>query len=354
MASRLVRLSQASFFALVDGFEMRRRKRAKKIRVEEDNTSRKTKLPRKRILLTDGRGIAARQLLFVLHMKGHNVHVICSNPPDTYNIGDFASIAKAKIHFVDGFSASPEKWLQDVLKVAKDHNIDIVIPVNDEIYAISASIESFLEQGIHLAVPQMRQLRQVANKASICRTLRLLKAPKYAPFQIAGSKNQLERFYQDRREPAVIKKPSSASGGGIKHAIAVDDHENFLLEFPVDEPWDDDSKRPVIQRCCDDGDIVRVMGVFQNGDLKRWHAWFQKDTLPKTSNPEHRMRYGMRCPRKTFTSDFRYRNILASVSSKLPPLLCRCGYCRVFWMSPAWANAPQTLGCLKMAVKGTY
>ncbi|KAK0633026.1 hypothetical protein B0T14DRAFT_51198 [Immersiella caudata] len=222
MAAKIIRRSQSFFIEQVDVFKERRRVRAKSLgQVDDPSVDRKCW----KILLTDGRGITARQLATALQLKGHIVHVVCPSepaPPPPFGVGRYLSIPKGRVHYVT--VNEPSIWVEDILKIPRDFKIHTVIPVHDKIHLISANTETFLDQGLRMAVPPTRHLRYLVNEPAICKTLDLLKVNQPA-YRIVSSKRQLLSFFNDYGDWEV----SEQSEEGVQGSAASDSRGKLVF-----------------------------------------------------------------------------------------------------------------------------
>ncbi|KAK0656588.1 hypothetical protein B0T16DRAFT_41268 [Cercophora newfieldiana] len=173
----------------------------------------------------------------------------------------------------------------------------------------------------------MRQLRRVVGKSAISKTLRLLQERQPEFYIVNSSHDELTDFLKGRTQknveeeeilspPLVIKKQFSTGGEGVRLVWTPDECHDIAAECQKEDHMEN-TQELLVQVCCDDGELIRVQGVFDRGNLMKWHAWFSTTLLPKTPNRDHRMCFGMRSPYKFYTSEFRYRNALLSIGSKL-------------------------------------
>ncbi|KAG9011130.1 hypothetical protein FRB90_007473 [Tulasnella sp. 427] len=112
----------------------------------------------KRILLTNGRFPVTIDLARQLKRAGHTVY--CVDPME-YHVCKFSNAVK-KSYYVDAPHVKPQGYIDGVKKAVREQNIDMIIPLHEEIFYLAKSGEAEIVN--RLFAPDFNILLRLHNK----------------------------------------------------------------------------------------------------------------------------------------------------------------------------------------------
>ena len=119
-----------------------------------------------RILLSEGSGLASRQVAGRLGSLGHEVEILSSSK---ICLTRFTRHVRA-VHDVPRFGLDPFGWLAAAERIAVERKIDLLFPTQEQVTVLSAR-RKYLR--VATIVPPFASLARVQDKISAFRTLKL-------------------------------------------------------------------------------------------------------------------------------------------------------------------------------------
>jgi hypothetical protein len=206
---------------------------------------------KRRVLLTDGSGLTARQAATQLGTAGHEVHVVS---PDPLCLARWTRHV-CGVHRVPAYGLDPFGWLDATIEVLREGDFDILFPTQEQVGVLSLEAERVRELGVALAVPGFDALRRVQDKVSAHKTLAELGLPQ-PQTRIAESPPS------DARLPAYVKTPIGTATTGVRLV-----RDRAELERAAGELGP-----PLLVQQPVDGPLIMVQAVFDGGRLIALHA----------------------------------------------------------------------------------
>jgi hypothetical protein len=208
------------------------------------------------VLLSDGAGLTSRQCATLLSQAGHRVEALVSDPLCLCRLTRYVR----RVHRVPGLGRDPLGWLDAALAVAGRRQADLLLPVQEQVAAMSLARDRITSAGLLTAVPDFSALAQVQDKVAAYRTLaRLgLPQPRTAVVTSADGLDGIDEL------PAFVKTPVGTASAGVRrvstraelrqHAARLDLRAGVLVQQPAIGP------------------LAMVQSVFANGELVAFHA----------------------------------------------------------------------------------
>ena len=217
---------------------------------------------RKRILLTEGSSLSARQAITTLGLAGHVIE-ICD--PDVLCIGRFSRFVR-RFHRCPGIGRDPEAYLKFLIELLGREKFDVLLPTHEQGYLL-AKVQEQLVPLTTIALPTFESYVLAHGKASFSRLLTELNIPQPRT-QIVDSSAELRRsaFF-----PAVVKSTIGTASRGVRFAHNSDDIERIAIEF---ERAGEFPGEVVLQELVQ-GALERAQSVFCHGRLVAAHAYRQ-------------------------------------------------------------------------------
>ena len=120
-----------------------------------------------RILLTEGSGLASRQIATRLDELGHDVLVAVSDP---LCLARFTRHVRHLVR-VPPFGPDPFAWFDAVLERSAALGVEVVFPTQEQVTVLSHELPRLTAAGLDTAVPTFSALRAVQDKVSAHATL---------------------------------------------------------------------------------------------------------------------------------------------------------------------------------------
>ena len=120
-----------------------------------------------RILLTEGSGLASRQIASRLGELGHDVLVAVSDP---LCLARFTRHVRHLVR-VPPFGPDPFAWFDAVLERSAALGVEVVFPTQEQVTVLSHELPRLTAAGLDTAVPTFSALRAVQDKVSAHATL---------------------------------------------------------------------------------------------------------------------------------------------------------------------------------------
>lgn len=217
---------------------------------------------RRRLLLSEGSSLSARQAITVLGLAGHEIE-ICD--PDPLAIGRFSRFVR-RFHRCPGLGTDPEGYLSFVLDLVSRQHFDALLPIHEQAY-LFAKARARLAPHVALALPSFASFEQVQSKAAFTRLLTALDLPQPPTTVIRSARELLAA----RRLPCVVKM---AIGTASRSIWMVDDAAGFervAAELDAIGAFDDE----VLVQDRVEGPLERAQAVFCRAQLVGFHGYRQ-------------------------------------------------------------------------------
>jgi biotin carboxylase len=208
------------------------------------------------VLLSDGASLAARQSATLLSQAGHRVEALTSDPLCLCRLTRHVR----QVHHVPGLGTDPLGWLEAALDVAARRQVDILLPVQEQVAVMSLTQERIASAGVLTAVPDFASLRQVQDKVSAFETLTRLGVPQPRATVVA-SRDALEGIDQ---LPVFVKTPVGTASAGVRRVTTRAELRQYAAHL--------DFRDGVLVQQPAIGPLIMIQSVFANGELVAFHA----------------------------------------------------------------------------------
>jgi hypothetical protein len=208
------------------------------------------------VLLSDGAGLAARQSATLLSQAGHRVEALTPDPLCLCRLTRHVR----QVHRVPGLGTDPLGWLEAALEVAARRQVDILLPVQEQVTVMSLARERIANAGVLTAVPDFASLRQVQDKISAFGTLTRLGLPQPRA-SVVSSREALEDIDQ---LPVFVKTPVGTASAGVRRVTTPAELRQYAAQL--------DYRDGVFVQQQAIGPLIMIQSVFANGELVAFHA----------------------------------------------------------------------------------
>jgi glutathione synthase/RimK-type ligase-like ATP-grasp enzyme len=214
-----------------------------------------------RILLTEGAGLTSRQVATHLDGLGHLVSAAVSDP---VCLARFTRHVRA-LPSVPAFGRQPMAWFDRLLEVARQTQIDVVFPTQEQVAVLSHQLPRLVEAGLATAVPPFASLVRVQDKVSARCTLEMVGIPQPASIVVRAA-SELASW---TTFPAYVKAPIGTGSTGVARVLDGPGLAAAFSRFAADGALDDGGVL-VQEALC--GTFVMAQCVFDAGTLVAFHA----------------------------------------------------------------------------------
>src|ERR1039457_3451065 len=219
---------------------------------------------RKRVLVSEGSSLSARQAVTALGMAGHQVGV-CD--PDPLCLGRFSRFV-THYYRCPAIGKDPWAYLDVVLGLLSHGGWDVLFPTHEQAFLFSRE-RARIPPGIGLAVADFRSFLQVQGKAALVRTLERLSLPQPASRVIRTR----EELLRERRFPFYLKADYATASTAVWRIHSVEELESKSAELASLDLMDGD--RDFVVQEPAEGILERVQAVFDRGRLIAIHGYRQ-------------------------------------------------------------------------------
>ena len=160
--------------------------------------------PRK-ILLTEGSSLSARQTLYALGKK----HTIDFVDPKSICLSRFSSLTRKRL-VCPRYSTDPTGYLQFLAQLIQKERYDVLLPTHEQVFLLSRFRDVF-SRHVGLALPDFEVMQQLQSKVEFSRLLDELKLPQ-PKTTIFRTRQELESLAEP---PCFIKLAHSTAGSGV-------------------------------------------------------------------------------------------------------------------------------------------
>jgi hypothetical protein len=210
----------------------------------------------KRVLVSEGSSLSARQAVTALGMAGHQVGV-CD--PDPLCLGRSSRFVT---HYFrcPAIGKDPWAYLDSMLGILSQGIWDVLFPTHEQAFLFSRE-RARIPPGIGLAVADFRSFLQVQGKVALVRTLERLSIPQPASRVIRTR----EELLHQRRFPFYLKADYATASTAVWRIRGAEELQSKTLEG---------GQEFVVQETAD-GILERVQAVFDRGRLAAMHGYRQ-------------------------------------------------------------------------------
>lgn len=219
---------------------------------------------RKRVLVSEGSSLSARQAVTALGMAGHQVGV-CD--PDPLCLGRFSRFV-THYYRCPAIGKDPWAYLDVVLGLLSHGGWDVLFPTHEQAFLFSRE-RARIPPGIGLAVADFRSFLQVQGKAALVRTLERLSIPQPASRVIRTR----EELLRERRFPFYLKADYATASTAVWRIHSAEELESKSAELASLDLMDGD--RDFVVQEPAEGILERVQAVFDRGRLIAIHGYRQ-------------------------------------------------------------------------------
>jgi hypothetical protein len=208
------------------------------------------------VLLSDGASLAARQSATLLSQAGHRVEALNPDPLCLCRLTRHVR----KVHRVPGLGTDPFGWLEAALDVAARRQVDVLLPIQEQVAVMSLARERIANAGVLTAVPDFASLRQVQDKVSAFETLTRLGLPQPRAL-VVTSREALESIDQ---LPVFVKTAVGTASAGVRRVTTPAELRQYAAEL--------DCRHGVLVQQPAIGPLIMIQSVFASGELVAFHA----------------------------------------------------------------------------------
>ncbi len=218
----------------------------------------------KRVLISEGSSLAARETITALGLAGHRVGVCDS---DSFCLGRFSRFV-TRFYRCPSFGNDPCAYLDFVATISGRGEWDVLFPTHEQAFLFSRE-RARIPPAISLAVADFRSFLQIQGKAALVKTLSLLSLPqpescvirtrkdlesvdRYPFFLKANYTTASKAVWRIQNVEELKSKSSELSSMGL-----LDGHEEFVAQQQTEGP------------------LERVQAVFDHGTLVAIHGYRQ-------------------------------------------------------------------------------
>jgi hypothetical protein len=229
------------------------------------------------VMLSDGAGLTARQCATLLSRAGHSVEALC---PEGLCLGRMTRHVR-QVHRVPAIGRDPFGWLDAAIGIAARRRADLLLPVQEQVTAMSLARDRIEAAGLLTAVPGFGALIQVQDKVSAHRTLARIGLPQ-PPAVVATTAAELAAVPELETShgtgiagglPVFVKMPIGTASAGVRRVGSRDELRRLAADCERLGVFADNGlgggvlvQQPVA------GSLVMVQSVFAHGELVAFHA----------------------------------------------------------------------------------
>jgi len=210
-----------------------------------------------RVLLTEGSGLASRQVATRLDELGHEVLAAVSDP---LCLARFTRHVRHLVR-VPPFGADPFGWFDAVLERAVALGVDVVFPTQEQVTVLSHELPRLRAAGLSTAVPPFAALARVQDKVTARATL-----------EAAGVAQPRSVVVRDRSDleawsafPAFVKAPIGTASSAVRRVEGPG-------ELAAAVPSLLGREQAVLVQEGAEGTLVMAQSIFDAGTMIAFHA----------------------------------------------------------------------------------
>ena len=213
-------------------------------------------MSQKRVLVSEGSSLSARQSITALGLAGHRVGVCDSNP---LCLGRFSRFV-TNYYRCPALGKDPWAYLDAVLELLADGGWDVLFPAHEQAFLFSRE-RARITPEIGLALADFQSFLRVQGEVALVRTLERFSIPQPAS-RVVRSRDELLR---ERRFPFYLKADYATASTAVWRVRSIEDLKSRSFEAECEF---------VVQEAVD-GTLERVQAVFDRGKLVAIHGYRQ-------------------------------------------------------------------------------
>jgi hypothetical protein len=222
-----------------------------------------SKMPRLKVLLTEGSSLSARQAVFALGRLGHVVDVC--DPQPFWCLARYSRYVRA-CHRCPPFAADPAGYLDCVRDLLRTGRYDVLLPTHDQVFLL-ARFRDQIARSAALAVPEFASVERLQSKAGLLRVLDEVGLP-YPRTVLARTRQEVVAACTGS---CYVKLPYSTAGQGVWFVQTPDESRRVADRLEQIGGWAADFEVLVQQPA--PGVLGVVQSVFQRGRLVGGHCY---------------------------------------------------------------------------------
>ncbi len=219
-------------------------------------------MPSRRILLSEGSSLSARQVVTTLGLGGNHIE-ICD--PDPLCIGRFSRFVR-RFHRCPGLASDPVGYLAFLLNLLTRERFDVLLPTHEQGYLL-AKVAGRLAPLTAIALPAFENYAAVHDKAGFSWLLTELRLPQPRT-EIVTSAAELRQW---PLFPSVIKTAVGTASRGIFFVHNTGDLERVAAD--LEEAGDFEGE--IVIQVFAAGPLERAQAVFSHGRIIGAHEYRQ-------------------------------------------------------------------------------
>ncbi len=218
----------------------------------------------KRVLVSEGSSLAAREIITALGLAGHRIGV-CD--PNSFCLGRFSRFVT---HFYrcPAVGEDPAAYLDFVVAIAATGEWDVLFPTHEQAFLFSRE-RARIPPAIALAVADFRSFLQIQGKAALVNTLSRLSLPQ-PPSRIIRTRQELESV---SRYPFYVKANYTTASKAVWRIQNVEELKLTSSELSSRDLLDGRQEFVVQEHV--EGTLERVQAVFDRGKMIAIHGYRQ-------------------------------------------------------------------------------
>jgi predicted ATP-grasp superfamily ATP-dependent carboligase len=214
----------------------------------------------RKVLLSEGSSLSARETITALGLAGQNVELLSSDPNC---LGRYSRFVTA-VHPAPPSGGDPSGYLAAMLRVIKDRRIDVLIPVHEQAYLFAAQRE-LIPADVGVALASFQSFEQVQSKERFAALLSQLKVPQpqtdMRPLTDLGARDQAFPFF--------VKTAFGTASEGVWRI------ENETQKRSLIATLTRQGTKEVVVQSEVGGELERAQTVFDRGRLVAFHTYRQ-------------------------------------------------------------------------------
>jgi sorbitol-specific phosphotransferase system component IIC len=218
----------------------------------------------KRVLLSEGSSLSARQSVTALGIAGHQIGVCDPNPACLGRFSRFVT----RYYRCPAVGKDPWAYLDFVLGLLCNNTWDVLFPTHEQAFLFSRE-RARIPSGIGVAVADFRSFLQIQGKAALVKTLERISIPQPASRVIRTR----EELLSERRFPFYLKADYATASTAVWRIRSVEELKSTASVL-VSEGRMDCQQDFVVQELAE-GSLERVQAVFDRGRLVAIHGYRQ-------------------------------------------------------------------------------
>jgi hypothetical protein len=216
----------------------------------------------RRLLLSEGSSLSAREAITALGLAGHRVDV-CD--PDPRCLGRFSRFV-GRVHRCPSLGVDPAGYLAFVIELLAAGGHDVLVPIHEQAY-LFAKAAHLIPRGVAVALAPAASFDRVQTKPAFAELLTELALPQPETRVCRTAAELLE----PRPYPCFVKAAYGTATTGVTHVRSRADHLEIAAQLDAAGAFADG----VVVQAPAAGALERTQAVFRRGALVALHAYRQ-------------------------------------------------------------------------------